>query len=513
MNREDVRRARDDLGAFASLVDRPLTAWQLAGLRLATWLTVIVAPRQSGKSRALSVLATWHAYRTPRAVVLIVSAGEVGARRLLAEVRSLAGHPLLRGSVVDESTYSVVLSNGATIRCTPSSERQIRGWAVDLLLVDEAAIIDDELLAAALPTTAARPDARVVMASSPWSDAGPFHATAMRGFAGDPTVSAFRWKLADCEWISPATIEAARLTLSPLRYLAEFEGEFVGSGDSYFAREDLLACVADYPLRRLGDGAEPAVMGLDWGRARDAHAVVLAGLLDDHSVNAGPVVVLPWVETSRRPYGQQVGEVTALAGGWRLGAVISETNGVGAYPSEELVRLLQPRGVSVRPVASSQASKEDHYGKLAMLLARREIALPRHDELLRQLGGVVATPTPSGGLRIGARVEALHDDLPDALTLALSALPSPLVAADAVPPPPDLRWVETPEGIRVPVPVRLRQALVLAGVSVPEGTIRTGFTPPSLAGELAAIAASGPYIDPRDYFPGKTPARIGRIGS
>jgi len=504
VNREDIRRARNDLGAFAALVGRPLTAWQRDALRLSAWLTVLVAPRQSGKSRALSVLATWHAYRTPRAVVLIVSAGEVAARRLLAEVRSLAAHPLLAGSVVDESSASVVLSNGSTIRCSPSSERQIRGWSADLLLIDEAAVISDELLAAALPTTAARPDARVVMASSPWSDAGPFYAAAMRGFAGDPTVSAFRWKLADCEWISPATIEAARLTLSPLRFAAEYEGEFVGSGDSYFARSDLLACVADYPLRRLGGGAEPAVMGLDWGRARDAHAVVLAGLVDDYGVNDGPVVALPWLETSRRPYGEQVAEVAGLAEGWRLGAVISETNGVGAYPSEELARLLQPRGVSVRPVASTQTSKEDAYGKAAMMFARREIVLPRHDELLRQLGGVTATPTPSGGLRIAAVSAAVHDDLPDALTLALSALPSPLVAAGAVAPPVDLRWVETPEGVRVPVPGRLRQALVLARSHVPQGTIPSGFRPATSLAEQFAAAGVTPWDHPRDFWPGRS---------
>lgn len=67
------------------------------------------------------MLATWHAYRRPRSLVLIISAGEVAARRLLAEVRSLAAHPLLAGSVVDESSASVVLSSGSVIRCTPGS--------------------------------------------------------------------------------------------------------------------------------------------------------------------------------------------------------------------------------------------------------------------------------------------------------------------------------------------------------------------------------------------------------
>jgi hypothetical protein len=501
VNRQDVRRARDDLGAFAALVGRPLTSWQLEALKLATWLSVIVAPRQSGKSRALSVLACHHAYRHPRSLVLIVSAGEVAARRLLAEVRSLAAHPLLRGSVVDESTYSVTLSNGATIRCTPSSERQIRGWAVDLLLVDEAAVISDELLAAALPTTAARPDARVVMASSPWSDAGPFYAAAQRGFTGDPTTRAFRWKLTDCAWISAATIEAARATLSPLRFAAEYEGAFVGGADAYFPREDLLACTADYPLARLGNGTEPVTAGLDWGRARDAHAVVLAGVAHDYGVNGRPVVVLPWVETSRRPYGAQVAEVAALAGSWRLVAVHSETNGVGAFPTEELTRLLRARA-TVTPVASSQASKENGYGRLATMLSRREIVLPAHEELIRQLGGVTATPTPSGGLRIAAVTEAVHDDLPDAAVLAVTGLPSPLLQMAATDPPADVRWVETPEGVRVPVPVRTRRAHVSATIGIPQGRALPGMIPrEGIAGEIER-AAWAPPVQPQRTWPG-----------
>jgi hypothetical protein len=49
----------------------------------------------------------------------------------------------------------------------PASERAVRRWSVDLLLVDECARVDDELLlGAAFPTTAARPDPRIVLAGS-----------------------------------------------------------------------------------------------------------------------------------------------------------------------------------------------------------------------------------------------------------------------------------------------------------------------------------------------------------
>jgi hypothetical protein len=447
--RADIREARRDLRVFARLVCWPLEQWQADALRFDTRQTVIVAPRQSGKSSSLALAAVWWAYRRNKQTVLVVSAGEEAANRLLRRVRELASHPLLQGSVIDESRSLLALSNGSVVRSVPASERQVRGHSVDLLIVDEAALIDEDLLlGAALPTTAARPDARVVLASSPWSDAGPFHALALAGAADSPHTRTFRWKLEDAHWITPAVVEAARASMSPLRFKAEFEGEFVGASDLLFAPSELLACVAPYELRRSSDGREAVTGGLDWGRAFDSHAVVLTGVLDDYGRNEWPVVFLPWLESSQRLYGRQIDEVVALSGLWRIQELRSETNGVGAAPTEALTQRARTRVV---PVSSTLGSKEEAYSRLALLIAERRIVLPQHPELLRQLGGLVARPTPSGGLRIAAVSEATHDDLPDALSLAVQALPSYLgggvrSAVDA-----SVEWLTTPAGVSIPV--------------------------------------------------------------
>lgn len=501
--REDVRRARNDLGIFAELIGWPLAPWQLEAMSCPTRQVVLISPRQCGKSRSLSILATWVAFRKPRQMILLVSAGEEAAGRLLRTIRDITTNPLLQGSIVDETQHRVVLSNGSEIRSVPASDRQVRGWSVDLLIVDEAAFVSEDLLvSAALPTTAARPDAQIILASSPWGDAGPFYQLAMQGMANEnPHVRTFRWKLNDAWWISESVVEAARATMSPLRFRAEYEGEFVTSGDSYFDREDILACVADYPLRR--DGLEgntkmPGALGLDWGRQQDAHAVALVGLLDDYGVNRRSIVVLPWLETSRRPYGAQVQEVEVLTKLWQL-TVRTETNGVGAYPSEELARRLGGR-IRVAPSATTQHSKEDAYGRLRVLLAERSIVLPQQEELLRQLGGITATPTSSGGLRIAARVQSLHDDLPDALVLAVTGLPKELARVSPREVPSTVEWVETSEGIRVPIPVRT----IRADLDWGEAYAPSAFVPaeePSVWDEVyGAITKSNPVSRMTDGF-------------
>jgi tRNA(Met) C34 N-acetyltransferase TmcA len=165
----DLANLRLDLRAFAEAVGQPLASWQAASLRLDHRTTVLVAPRQSGKSRSLAATALWWAYGRPGQRVLVVSAGEDASRRLLAQAASIAiTSPLLSGSVTDETSGLLILSNQSEIRSVPASERAVRGWSTDLLLIDEAAQVDDELLlGAAIPTTAARPNARIVLASSP----------------------------------------------------------------------------------------------------------------------------------------------------------------------------------------------------------------------------------------------------------------------------------------------------------------------------------------------------------
>jgi len=463
---------RGSLTTFADAVGWPLTEAQAHALDLDRRTVVLIAPRQSGKSRSLAVLAVHRAFAEPRHRVLIVSAGEEASKRLLSTIRSVTAHPMLAGSVVDEGQSLVVLSNGSEIRAVPASERQVRGWSVDTLLVDEAAMIDDDLLlSAAIPTTAARPDARIVLASTPWTTSGPYYDLAMQGVdTGTEHVITRRWSLADAPWITPSVLAMARETLGDLRYRVEYEAEFLGRVNAFLDPTDIIAAVADYaltPPERAKGGS--VVVGADWGGgSHDPHAVAALGVLDDHGANERPILFLPWLEAAHRPFGEQVATVAALqaprvrqAGAWRtdparyqsghgydVQVLNSEANGVGAWPSDELGRLLGPQRVAA--IHSSQRSKEDGYGKVRASLSDRRLVIPNHPELLRQLRGLTYEATASGGLSIAAGNPNVHDDLADALYLAALAMPANLRPGATSPEPAGCEWLTTPAGIAIP---------------------------------------------------------------
>lgn len=434
----DLARAREDLGTFAALGGRPLRPWQAGALTLERRTTVVVAPRQTGKSRSLAILALHRAFRTARVRVLIVSAGEDAARRLLAEVRAVAmASPLLAGSVVDELASLVVLSNGSEIRSVPASERAIRGWTVDVLIVDEAASVDEDvLLGAALPTTTARPDARIVLAGSPRGTTGAFFEAACRGFSGaDAHTAAFRWRMADAHWVSPAALEALRQGMPPALARAELDGEFVDIGDGLRLIEDeWIEAAVERDLPSLGSlavrdlpGGGPLRLGVDVARSGSDETVglqVRGGRVRTAFAGVGWDLMATAERVTEAACADLLADPSALA--------IVDATGLGAGVVDRARQLGAP---VVAFVAAARARQPERYAnqraesyvRLADALRDGLLDLDAGDGvLLAQLREVRWRTDPRGRVLIESK-DALRargvssPDRVDALTMALAA--------------------------------------------------------------------------------------------
>lgn len=450
MTLRDLRRS---LRAFAdtvgpSTIGHSLTEAQERAFDLDKRHTAVIAPRQSGKSDALALLAAWHAFGGPRRAVLVVSASEDSARRLLGRVRMIVGHDLLRGSVVDEQAGKVVLSNGSTIVSVSASERAVRGHTASLLILDEAALIPDDLaLSAALPTVAARAEAHVVACSTPWSTSGFFYDWCMG--EGEHT-SVRSWSVADAPWLTPSALAALRESLGPMRYRVEIECEWLGRANSVFSPDDLLRATADYAALFGGTVS----IGADWsGQSSDPHAVVALGVADDHDANEQPVVFVAVADSQHAPYAAQIDWIASLGQRYDIAALATESVGVGSAPSESLrVRM----GVRVRSVATSQKIKEAGYSMLQMLLVDGRLVLPAGNaELLRQFRALTYDTTPSGGMSIASGSPSIHDDLADAAMLAALGVTMPLGGV-STPEREGTHYVRNGFGVRIPRRVRAR---------------------------------------------------------
>jgi len=360
-------------------------------------------------------LALWWAYRRPDQRVLIVSAGEDAARRLLAEASRVAVRsPLLATSVIDENSGLLVLSNGSEVRSVPASERAIRGWTVDLLLVDEAALVDDDLLlGACVPTTAARPEAKVVLAGSPGAPEGAFYDFAESGLQGSEHVSTFRWSLVDAGWIASDVVAAAREQLAPAQFVREFEGEFadVGAQERVVEREWIAAA-----QQRSLPPALDVVFGLDVARRGGDESVLV-------SVRGGVARVewavrgLDLMELSGRTLasiGSAPVWLDAIGLGYGVVDRLSEL-GCHAIPFVASTRASNPqRYLNVRSEAWWYAREVFRTGGVDLDDGDRVLAA--------QLGGVRYKLASSGAIQIQSKEELrTSPDRGDALVIALWA--------------------------------------------------------------------------------------------
>lgn len=441
VDRATLTAARADPSVFAdALIGEPLWPHQAEVLGSPARFRCVLAGRQCGKSRALAVAALHAAYRAPGQRVLILSAGEMAAKRLLAEIAGLASAPLLRGSVVDEGRALVQLSNGSSIVSAPASEKQIRGATVDLLVLDEACQIDEAIWTAARFTILARPGSRVLMASTPYGRQDRFFAVAWRaGERGEVGHASWRWPSTVSPLVDRELLALWRASsLSEREYRQEVLAEWVDEAGSYFPSAELEAVVADYELLPPARAQRDMVVGgCDFGFAQDANAVVLLGVLDDGRLNDelhphSRVFFVPWLEEHfGMPYSRFADLVIGLGAegdggsGFYIRYCLAELNGPGT-PVVQQMRVAAHarwgRRSGIVGVNTSATWKENGYGMLRLLIQQGRLILPRHPGLLRQLNNLEFSTSDSGHLRIAVPERLGHDDLGMSLCQAASAV-------------------------------------------------------------------------------------------
>jgi hypothetical protein len=340
--------------------------------------------------------------------------------------------------VVDDSSQLVVLSNGSTVRAVPASQRQIRGWPVDLLILDEAAFLDPEIWRSAEPTIIARPGSRIVLSSSPWGPADHFFRVLWgQGMAGAKRelYAGWHWPSTTSPLVDAGLLEQIRERETPAYFAREYLAEWTDAAGAYFTTAELDSAAGDQEL--VEDPSEQGrlgavVGGVDWGMARDAHAltVVAASAARD---TKGRVAY--WVAFVEERFGTSyevwIDRLVEHAAAFRFQVLSAETNGVGQMPTQVLARRLwevSGRDV-VTPVSTTARLKEDAFGFIKLLLQQGRLALPRHPSLLRQLAALEYSMTDGGVMRIAVPERAGHDDV--AMSLALAVLP--LMGSELVP--------------------------------------------------------------------------------
>lgn len=222
----------DPVRTFETVYRTPPIAWQPEYLREGGNVFTVKG-RQVGASTGAASLAIHQAKYFSGSLSVIISPSQKQSQEIA--IRAKAGIRNIEKLPLEQESASVIrFNNGSRILSLPGTATSVRGYSAQLLIVDEAAFVEEETWVAARALVAT--GGRVLVQSTPLGAAGWFFDL---------------WKVQGSEWryfkvpswemptVSKEFLEQERLRLGEYLYLREYGAEFGVAGVGLFDPERL----------------------------------------------------------------------------------------------------------------------------------------------------------------------------------------------------------------------------------------------------------------------------------
>ena len=224
---------------------------------------IITTARQAGKSTTTCGFILWFIiFNSEKTVALLANKGET-AREILGKIK-LAYEYLprwLQQGVFEWNKGSFELENNSRVIASATSSDAIRGYAIDLLFIDEAAFIEnwDEFFTSVYPTVSSRSSSKIVLVSTP-NGLNYFYSIWVNSFKegtdGWNNYKPIRvlWNQIpgrDKKWMESTL---ASMNFNHEKFAQEYEGEFQGSSGTLISGWKLKELVPQVPRAKTVDG-------------------------------------------------------------------------------------------------------------------------------------------------------------------------------------------------------------------------------------------------------------------
>lgn len=226
-----------DPSLIGQRVGLELDPWQAQLLRERPKRALLCCSRQSGKSTVTALLALHVAMYEAPALTIIVSPSQRQSGEMFRTVMGfrakLDGVP----GLVAESALRAEFANGSRVLALPGTERTVRGYAgAKLIVIDEAARVDDNLIAALRPMMATV-DGSLIALTTPAGRRGWFY----DAWIGDESWHRVKVPASQCPRLSQAFLNEERRELGAMRYAEEYALEFLEPIEAVFPSEIIAA--------------------------------------------------------------------------------------------------------------------------------------------------------------------------------------------------------------------------------------------------------------------------------
>ena len=358
---------------------------------------VVKAKRQVGKSICLQQIALCQSLNHNGHSVMVVSPTMPQSRRLYKELTELIYDKGII-SKKNETLLEIEFRNRSKIYFKSAEQGDnLRGFNCNLLILDEAAFIDDEVFTLLQPATDAK-NADVIMFSTPMWEDGFFYNYYQQGISQCKGVISIDW----CEYdtsrfLSNDKLEMYRQQLPKQRFQTEYLGQFISSSDSGVF-QNYNSCIYNY----IPNSRDIIKAGIDWAADGQDRTVVIA--MTSGTCHMVDILVLEGESPTNT-----IKKVTDFIIKNRVNEVEVEKNSIGAVYKDLLVKEIGNM-VNIKTFNTTNDSKRDIIEKLATAFQTGAITIIKDDTLLSELSTYRVEKSGKAGKITYNAASGHHDD-------------------------------------------------------------------------------------------------------
>jgi len=374
-----------------------------------------VSGRRVGKSRTASWLALWKAITYEGAEVLLTAKAQRQSMELFNQIQKEVRTSDINDEqwgIVRETRTEINFDNGSRILALPVGRdgSNIRGYGGrnNMIIVDEAAFIPDEVFQEVLSPMMAVGGGQFILLSTPFGK---------KGFLYE--------RFNDDEWytiqvptsanplISDDFIDEQRKNLTNTQFKQEILGQFVESVDSFFTRDEIINCAEE----SVEQESNLTFLGVDLAASGQDNSVYVC--IDDE----GNVFNIE--HTSEKAMTDAMGRVRELDNYYDFSKIVIDSTSLGQGVVDQVSESL---GNKVEGFKFTNEKKQSLYNTLKNEFQQQNILFEYVPGKSEKAGNKLATQcleleksfTSTGKMKIEHPSNG-HDDFSDALALAVWA--------------------------------------------------------------------------------------------
>lgn len=407
----------------------------------------ICSSRQIGKTYVVAIKALHYAMFNPESEVLIFSKSIGQAKKFMRFMKKLIyqGQEFV-AKQLDKQSYAekdpayvfpvdidtkapnnneeFSLTNGTVIRSLPPTDSS-RGYTGNLVIVDEAAFVKDDIYNEVIAPTTRFTNGTVILLSTPKGQAGFFYHI----FDPEDKHATTDWKRYWWNWeICPepsvrkvTESERERLVRAgeELKYRQEYEAQFTADADSFFQPRKVREAIDERLDCPYQDLEHDYYCGIDYGVHKSRTVISLV----THNKDTDNINLIYQMEfPADYDNGQLIPFLIGLETRFRIVEYIVDDCPQGDVINKKLIQI----GKKVY-LFNFTREKESTYFRFKVFLNRRHdeegprIRIPNIKELIQQMNAMQQTPNRRGYTSIAKPIGG-RDDRVDSLILACYSL-------------------------------------------------------------------------------------------